>query len=101
MINYVKASGVRSHIFSKLCDDLEMPHKHLLFHATTQWLSLVNAFARVFELRQELLTFLQLEKHTSAESFQQTDFLLKFSYLCHIFEKLNKLNVSMQGNDAM
>ena len=100
VINYVKTSAVRSRIFSKLCDDLETPHKQLLFHATTRWLSLGNAFARVFELRQELLTFLQLEKHRIAESFQQADFLLKFSYLCDIFEKLNKLNVSMQGNDA-
>ena len=59
-----------------------------------------KCFARVFELRQELRTFLQLEKHRSTESFQQTDFLLKFSYLCDIFEELNKPNVSMQGNDA-
>ena len=100
VINYVKTSRVRSCIFSKLCDDLETPHKRILFRATTRWLSLGNAFAKVFELRQELLTFLPLEKHTSAESFQQTDFLLKFSYLCDIFEKLNKLNVSMQGNNA-
>ena len=100
MINFVKTSEVRSCIFSKLCDDLHTPHKQLLFHATTRWLSLGNAFARVFELRQELLTFLQSERHPSAESFQQTDYLLKFSYLCDIFEKLNKLNVSMQGNDA-
>ena len=100
VINFIKTSGVRSRIFSKLCDDLDTPHKQLLFHATTRWLSLGNAFARVFELRQELLTFLQSERHPSAESFEQTDFLLKFSYLCDIFEKLNKLNVSMQGNDA-
>ena len=100
VINFVKTSEVRSHIFSKLCDDLDTPHKQLLFHATTPWLLLGNAFARVFELRQELLTFLQSERHSSAESFQHTDFLLKFSYLCDIFEKLNKLNISMQGNDA-
>ena len=49
---------------------------------------------------QELLTFLQSERYPSAESFQLTDFLLKFSYLCDIFEKLNKLNVSMHVNDA-
>ena len=59
-----------------------------------------NAFARVFEFRQELFTFLQLEKHASAESFQQTGFLLKFSHLFDIFKELNKLNVGMQENDA-
>ena len=80
VINFAKTSGVRSRIFSKLCADLDTPHKQLCFHATTRWLSLGNAFARVFELRQELLTFLQSERHSSAESFQQTDFLLKFSH---------------------
>ena len=35
VINYVRISRVRSHTFSKLCDDLEIPHKHLLFHVTT------------------------------------------------------------------
>ena len=31
VINYVKTSGVRSCTFSKLCDDLETPHKHLFY----------------------------------------------------------------------
>ena len=97
MINCVKTSGVRSRIFSKLGDDLATPHKQLLFHATTRWLSVGNAF---FELWQELLTFPQSERPSSAEGFQQTDFLLKFSYICDIFKKLNKLNVNMQGHDA-
>ena len=57
VINYVKTSGVRNRIFSKLCDDLETPHKQLLFHAPSRWLSLGNAFAQVFELRQKPLTF--------------------------------------------
>ena len=74
VINYVKTSGVRNQIFSKLCDDLEMPHKQLLFYETTRWLSLENAFARVFELRQKLLTFLQLEKHRSAKVFSKQTF---------------------------
>ena len=100
VINFVNTSGVRSRIFSKLCADLDTPHKELLFRATTPWLSLENAFARVFDLKQELLTFLQSERHSCAESFQQIDFLLKVSYLCDVFEKLNQLNVSMQENDA-
>ena len=65
-----------SRIFSNLRDDLDTPHKQLLFFATTQWLSAGNTFAQVFELRRELLTFLQSERHPSAESFKQTDFFL-------------------------
>ena len=59
-----------------------------------------NCPLRVFELRQELLTFLQIEKHANAEHRQQKEFLLKFSYLFDLFEKLNESNLSMQGNDA-
>ena len=63
-----------SRIFSNLRDYLDTPHKQLLFFATTQWLSAGNTFAQVFGLRRELLTFLQSERHPSAESFKQTDF---------------------------
>ena len=81
MINYTKTSAVRSRIFSKLCDDLKTPNRNLFFHATTRWLSLRNALARVFEVRQKRLTFLRIEKRASAECLQQEEFLLKFSYL--------------------
>ena len=59
VINFVKTSEVRSRIFSKLFADLDTSHEQLLFHATTRWLSLGNAFARVFELKQELYSHLQ------------------------------------------
>ena len=74
VIIFVKTNGVRSRVFSKLCNDLNTPHKQLLFHATTRWLALENAFAQVFQLWQELLTFPQSERYPSAEDFQQTDF---------------------------
>ena len=35
VINYKKASALRTRIFSKWCDDLKAPHKNLLFLDTT------------------------------------------------------------------
>ena len=47
----------------------------------------------------ELQTFLQQKNNNLAECLAENEFLLKFAYLCDIFAKLNKLNISMQGPD--
>ncbi|KAL4085309.1 hypothetical protein QTP88_027168 [Uroleucon formosanum] len=59
-----------------------------------------NVLKRVFELRKELHCFL-LEQKKYFEKFENEVFLIKLSYLCDIFEKLNVLNVSLQGNETL
>ena len=39
------------------------------------------------------------ENNDSAAYLSENEFLLKLAYLCDVFDKLNKLNVSMQGPD--
>ncbi|XP_046975180.1 protein FAM200B-like [Vanessa cardui] len=40
------------------------------------------------------------ESHEDAENFNNTDFIIKLAYLCDIFNKLNDLNKSLQGNNT-
>ena len=56
-----------------------------------------KSFERVYELLDELRAFLQQEKNQLADYLSETEFLLKLAYVCDIFDKLNKLNLSMQG----
>ena len=43
--------------------------------------------------------FLQQNSNNLADCLAENKFLLKLAYLCDIFAKLNKLNISMQGPD--
>ena len=58
-----------------------------------------KTFERVYELVDELQAFLQQNSNNLADCLAENNFLLKLAYLCHIFAKLNKLNISMQGPD--
>ena len=51
------------------------------------------------ELVDKLQAFLQQKNNDLADCLAENEFLLKLAYLCDIFAKLNKLNISMQGPD--
>jgi hypothetical protein len=56
--------------------------------------------SRVYELRKELIQFLQDKKPDWSELFRNVDWLAKLAYLADIFAILNELNTSMQGRMA-
>ena len=74
-------------------------HRSSLFYCLSRWLSFGNSFERVYELVDELQAFLQQKNNNLVDCLAENGFLLKLAYLCNIFAKLNKLNISMQGPD--
>ena len=64
MVNFVKGGALNSRLFKQLCIDMDADNHVLLFHSNTRWLSRGNVIKRVFELRDELKLFFELEKKT-------------------------------------
>ena len=62
VVNYVKNSALNTRLFKILCEDLGSDHKTLLFHTEVRWLSKGNMLGRLFELRDEVITFLAQQK---------------------------------------
>lgn len=100
VVNYIKTRPVKARFFHKLCEELGAQHTSLIYYCNSRWLSKGNVLARVHELRNEFYTYLQTEAHNDAYNFINTDFLIKLAYLCDIFQKLNELNKSLQGNNT-
>jgi hypothetical protein len=63
----------------------------------TAALSHGNVLSCTFELLQEIQIFLKEDEHKYTEHYVNEEFLVKLAYLCDIFEKLNALNLSLQG----
>lgn len=101
VVNYVKNSALNTRQFKILCEDFGSDHKTLLFHTEVRWLSKGNMLGRLFELRDEVITFLALQKQNelSAE-FKKPSNQVILAYLSDFFDTLNNLNLKLQGADS-
>ncbi|XP_059375528.1 zinc finger BED domain-containing protein 5-like [Carassius carassius] len=99
-VNYIKTRPVKARIFSALCEEMGSDHTAVLFHSESRWLSRGKVLSRVFELRDEIRIFLEEEENELAHKFNNNKFLMKLAYLTDIFQKLNELNLQMQGSNT-
>uniref|UniRef100_K7GH28 Uncharacterized protein n=1 Tax=Pelodiscus sinensis TaxID=13735 RepID=K7GH28_PELSI len=99
-INYIKRP-LNSRIFTALCNELGREHEHLLLHCEVRWPSKGNILKRLFEMKDEVLLF--LERHpplakdvifTFKDRFREFDWLTTVA--CDIF-CLNNLSLNLQG----
>ena len=101
MVNFVKGGALNSRLFKQLCIDMDADHHILLFHSNTQWLSRGNVIKRVFELRDELKLFFELEKKIDFALLLKNDRWIRYlAYMVDIFDQLNRLNLKMQGKNT-
>jgi hypothetical protein len=101
ILNYIKNSSLNTRLFRRLCEDMEAEHVNLLYHTEVRWLSRGNVLLRLYELRNEVFEFLQSQKKLDiAAHLQDSIWLAKLAYLTDIFERLNSLNVSLQGKNV-
>jgi hypothetical protein len=58
IVNFVKSRPLNSRLFSALCEEMGSDDISLLVHTEIRWLSRGKSLSRVFELDDELRTFL-------------------------------------------
>ncbi|CAG9790709.1 unnamed protein product [Diatraea saccharalis] len=101
IINYIKSSALNSRLFTLLCEDLDSDHKVLLFRTEVRWLSKGNMLARLYELREEVILFLEFKENNNfLQLFKDEQFQWKLAYLADIFGALNQLNLKLQGRNG-
>ena len=78
---------------------MEAEHTQVLLHTEVRWLFRGRILNRLFKLRIEVEMF--CKKHTPySELFENVGWLAKLCYLAEIFDKLDELNVGLQGKGA-
>ena len=95
VINKIKSRSLNDRMFRELCHENGEEFERLLHHTEVRWLSKRNCLKRVSELFDTIVEFLEeLDMYLSIKfkAIEQDTF-----YLTDIFEKLNKVNLQLQG----
>ncbi|UYV79993.1 FAM200B [Cordylochernes scorpioides] len=96
VVNYIKSNALRSRIFSTFCEAMDSDYKNLLFHTEVRWLSKGKVLNRFISMKNEIMAFIDNEEINFP--FMMSDvWWLGVSFLGDIFDKLNSLNLNLQG----
>ncbi|UYV70706.1 hypothetical protein LAZ67_8000334 [Cordylochernes scorpioides] len=96
VVNYIKSNALPSRIFSTFCEAMDSDYKNLLFHTEVRWLSKGKVLNRFILMRNEIMAFIDNEEINFP--FMMSDvWWLRVSFLGDIFDKLNSLNLNLQG----
>uniref|UniRef100_A0A8C4XCW1 Uncharacterized protein n=1 Tax=Erpetoichthys calabaricus TaxID=27687 RepID=A0A8C4XCW1_ERPCA len=97
VVNFIKSRPLASRLFSQLCEAMDSDYKCLLYHTNVRWLSRGKVLKCVVQLKAELISFLEAEKKDFGFFIHDEIWWVKVTFLSDLFDKLNSLNLSLQG----
>jgi len=97
VVNFIKSRPLQSRLFAQLCDAMDSDFKCLLYYTEVRWLSKGKVLKRFVHLKVEVISFLENEDHDFGFNLHDEIWWLKVQFLSDLFEKLNSLNLSLQG----
>ncbi|KAK5648664.1 hypothetical protein RI129_003556 [Pyrocoelia pectoralis] len=80
IVNSIKGKSLQTRLFPVICQDMCSLHQNLLYHTEGRWLSKGKVLTRVFELRAELLVYLQQARSEYSKFICDSEFLLKLAF---------------------
>lgn len=98
IVNSIRARSLQRRQFRALLEETEAEHSDLLLHTDVRWLSRGVFLKRFRQLLPEIKTFIQ-SKGEIVPELEDEKWLMKLAFLCDITEKLNELNLNLQGKD--
>ena len=98
VVNKIKTRALNTRLFRQLCDENDKKFERLLLHTEVRWLSKGSCIKRFFSLYDTIVEFL-LSNHED-DLAKDIDYIRgDVAYLSDIFEKLNQLNLKLQGSN--
>lgn len=100
IVNFIRSRGLNHRQFISLLTDIDADHTDVLYHTNVRWLSLGKVVKRVWNLREEIVLFLEM-KDKPFPDFCDPRWRADLAFLVDIMDHMNNLNVTLQGKNVI
>ena len=98
IVNKIRAQALQRRLFKTLADEIDCQYGELLLHSEVRWLSRGRVLKRFNDVLPAILQFFK-ERDEPIPELENSTWLRDFGFLVDITEKLNELNLQLQGRD--
>ena len=96
IVNFIRARGLNHRQFTKLLEDCDSDHSGVPYHTAVRWLSVGKVLRRVWDLKTEILLFLEIKgKDKEFPQLKQSEWLSDLAFAVDLFEHMNELNTKL------
>uniref|UniRef100_A0A8C4X772 SPIN-DOC-like zinc-finger domain-containing protein n=1 Tax=Erpetoichthys calabaricus TaxID=27687 RepID=A0A8C4X772_ERPCA len=99
VVNTIRVRTIHHRQFKSFVEDVEAEYEDVIYHNSVRWLSLGKVIKRVWALQNEILLFLDMKEisHDFVTKIGCEEWRYEMMFAADVFEKLNELNVTLQG----
>uniref|UniRef100_A0A6P7F3L2 General transcription factor II-I repeat domain-containing protein 2-like n=1 Tax=Diabrotica virgifera virgifera TaxID=50390 RepID=A0A6P7F3L2_DIAVI len=98
IVNKIRAQALQRRLFRTLADEVDCQYGDLLLHSEVRWLSRGRVLKRFNDVLSGIVQFFKQRDEPTPE-LENSIWLRDFGFLVDITEKLNELNLQLQGRD--
>ncbi|KAK9685861.1 hypothetical protein QE152_g37611 [Popillia japonica] len=98
IVNKIKAQALQRRLFKSLAHEIDSQYGQLLLHSVVRWLSRGRVLKRFNDVLSAIVQFFK-QRDEPIPELENSVWLRDFGFLVDITEKLNELNLQLQGRD--
>lgn len=97
LVNLIRSRGLNHRQFIGFLQDPDSEYTDVLYHSQIHWLSLGKVLRRVWELKNDIILFLEMKQISDFPELKNDNWLGDFAFTLDIITHLNILNDALQG----
>ena len=104
-LKYIKNNSLKHRILRDHLKSSDASHQEIIYHHHIRWLSKAKSYKRIYDLHEHILEFIETEGLKEDikyyKSSKSKKWFLEFIFIIDILEKMNNLNLRLQGKKLL
>ncbi|CAF4944327.1 unnamed protein product [Pieris macdunnoughi] len=101
IVNSIRSRALNHRQFQEFLYSLQSEYSDVLYYTKVRWLSAGRVFDRVWDLKDEIISFMEEKGMDECDHLKDMLWLSDFAFFTDIFSHINKLNLKLQGRNQL